>query len=130
MACMTIRLFFPKWSHTSGWFSSVTLFSVHLQGFYSLCFKRPLPNSPEAFRPSLFLSDWKISRQIYSSCSWWDRLHPWPRSSACNCRPSGKLHPLFLTTILVNSPLLLYSFFFRSLIPALFLVSWVRLLEC
>lgn len=32
----------------------VILFSAHLQGFYSLCFERPLPNCPEAFRPSLF----------------------------------------------------------------------------
>lgn len=44
-------------------------------------------------------------------------------SSVCNCRPSRKLHPLSVTTVLVNSPSLLYSFSFRSLIPALFLVS-------
>lgn len=43
--------------------------------------------------------------------------------SVCNRRPSRKRHPLSITTVLVNSPLFLYAFFFRSLVPALFLIS-------
>lgn len=83
VAYMIMRLFFfLKWSHNAGWFSqsfyilSISRASINfaLKGLYQTVLK--LPGLP-------FLSDWQISRQIYSSSSWWDTLHPWPRVLQC-----------------------------------------------